>query len=141
MSIKFPITGSLLALVAGLSLATAMSARADDIGSAAVPQMAPQEETAFHAGNVSDEQLEKYVNVHLKKGEIEDKYRTQVNGAETMDEFDRIRHKMEGEVIDAIHAEDLSLEEYEQLELALGENSSLRARATQIINEKWHKGH
>ncbi len=122
----------MLVLVSGLGAASAADAQR-----AGTPQQTPPAtDPAFGSGGVSEEHLEKFANVSLKTREIEDKYKAEVERCKTMDDVERVQKKMEGELIDAIHAEDMSLEEYDQVVMAVGQDPALGARAANMMNQK-----
>ncbi|MGH8501017.1 MAG: DUF4168 domain-containing protein [Gammaproteobacteria bacterium] len=127
MLIKLFTLSSLLALMLGLGAAPSVYAQGQ------VPQTQPE---AMKPTDVSDEHLEKFANVNVKAHEIQEKYKAQVEGAKTMDDVHNIQKKMNGELVDAIQGEDLSVEEYQQVGMAVQQDPELRQRAIEKINEK-----
>jgi hypothetical protein len=85
---------------------------------------------------VSDGDLDKVASVNVKAQEIQQKYEAQVQGAKTMNDIERIQQQMEGELIDAIHEQDISLQEYQQVALAVERDPGLRARFEAMVMEK-----
>jgi hypothetical protein len=135
MLLKSVITSSLLTLALGLAAASAAYGEHPD--RAAAPQKLPQAvNEPINPANVSDEHLEKFANVTVKAQEIEDKYEAEVNGAKTMHDFEIVQQKMNDELVMAIEAEGISVEQYEQLGSAVGQDSELRHRAIAKINAK-----
>lgn len=131
MLLKLFTTSSLLALM--LSLGAAPSVYAQEQPSYQVPQGMPE---AMNPADVSDQHLEKFANVNLKAQEIQDKYKSQVDGAKTMDDIEKIQEKMNIELVDAIESEDISVEEYQQVGMAVQQDPELRKRAIAKITEQ-----
>jgi hypothetical protein len=133
MLLKFGTTNMLtLALALGVSAVT--YAQNSDLAGA--PQQVQQ---AVNPAGVSNEDLEKFANVNVRAHEIEDKYSNEINGAKTLDDVEEVQKKMNNELVDAIHREDLSVEEYQQVGTAVQQDPELRMRATHMITEKLHK--
>ncbi len=137
MLLKFRSTSSLLALALILGLSTAPAAYAEGTGQAGAPQQIPQDQPqAMNPADVTDEHLDKFANVNVKAREIQDKYLKEVDGAKTMDDIERIQQKMNSELVDAIHAEDLSVEEFQQVNAAVQQDPVLQKRVIGKINER-----
>lgn len=128
MLFKLFTTSSLLAVMLGFGAAPSVYAQDQ-----APQQMPPMQPQAMNPGDVSDEHLEKFANVNIKAQEIEDKYRSQVDGAKTMNDVEKIQEKMNGELVDAIEAEDISVEEYQKVGMAVQQDPELRRRAIEKI--------
>jgi hypothetical protein len=136
MSFNFGTTSSLLTLALSLGLGTATYAK-DSTQTEAPQQVQIAEST--NPADVSYEDLEKFTNVNVKAQEIEDKYREEVNKAKNMGDIEKVHHKMNVELVDAIHGEDLSIEEYQQVRTDVLQDPELRTRATHMISEKSRK--
>lgn len=124
---------SLITLLLAAALGASSMAYADGWESGGTAQPTP--DAPFNSG-VSEGDLVKVANVNLKAQEIQQKYEAQVQGAKTMDDVEKIQQRMESELIDAIHEQDISLEEYKQVALAVEKDPSLRARFEAMLTEK-----
>lgn len=131
MLLKLFTTSSLLALTLGLGAAP--SIHAQEQAPYQVPQDVPE---AMNPADVSDQHLEKFANVNLKAQEIQDKYKSQVDGAETMDDVEKIQEKMNLELVNAIESEDISVEDYQRVGMAVQQDPELRKRAIEKITEQ-----
>ncbi len=121
---KFGIVNSLLAFALGLIIVTVPVAYAQDWEGST---------------EITNRELDKCANVNVKAQEIQQKYEPQVNGAKTMKEFENIQARMENELIDVIHSEDISLEEYQQVATAVKQDPQLRKRFQAKVMEKIHQ--
>lgn len=124
---------SLFALLLTAALGALPMVYGDDWAPGGTAQPTPDQ--PFNAG-VSEGDLDKVANVNLKAQQIEQKYEAQVHGAKTMDDVEKIQQRMESELIDAIHEQDISLQEYQQVALAVERDPGLRARFEAIVTEK-----
>lgn len=134
MLLKLFTTSSLLASM--LVLGAAPSVYAQDQAPQQIPQAQPE---AMNPAEVSDAHLEKFANVNIKAQEIEEKYSAEVNSAKTMDDIEKIQQKMNLELVDAIEGEDISVDEYQQVGMAVQQDPELRQRAIEKISEKTEK--
>lgn len=124
MLLKFGIVNSLLAFALGLIIVTVPAAYAQDWGGST---------------GITDRDLDKCANVNVKVQEIQQKYEPQVDSAKTMDDFENIQVRMQNELIDVIHSEDLSVEEYQQVATAVQRNPQLRKRFQAKVMDKIHE--
>lgn len=130
MLLKLFATRSVLALMLGLGAMP--SVYAQDQSPRQMPPMQPE---AMNPADVSDEHLEKFANVNVKAQEIQEKYKSEIDGAETMDDVETIQEKMNGELVDAIESQDISVQEYQQVGMAVQQDPRLRQRAIEKITE------
>ncbi|MGI8739725.1 MAG: DUF4168 domain-containing protein [Gammaproteobacteria bacterium] len=131
MLLKLFATRSLLALMLGLGAMS--SVYAQNQSPQQMPSMQPE---AMNPADVSDQHLEKFANVNVKAQEIQEKYKSEVDGAKTLDDIETIQEKMNGELVDAIESEDLSVQKYQQVGMAVQQDPELRQRAIEKITEK-----
>ncbi len=124
MLLKFGIVNSLLALALGLIIVTVPAAYAQDWGGSA---------------EITDRDLDKCANVNVKAQEIQQKYEPQVGSAKTIDDIENIQARMQNELIDVIHSEDISVEEYQQVATAVQRDPQLRKRFQAKVTEKIHE--
>jgi predicted transglutaminase-like cysteine proteinase len=141
MLIKFGTANSLLALTVYAGLATATAAFAQDseqVGAQRqVPlQLAQAAPDTMNPMAITDERLDRFANVNVKAQEIQEKYKTQVDSAKTMEDLNRVQQKMNSELIDAIQSQDISVEEYQQLSTTVQQDPELLRRVTAKITEK-----
>lgn len=137
MLLKFGIASSLPLVVFALGLTTATAIYAADRDPAgASKQNPPATAQPIDPANVSNDHLEKFANVTVKAQEIEDKYEAEVDGAKTMHEFEIVQQKMNDELVSAIESEGISVEQYEQLGLAVGQDPELRNRVIAKLKRK-----
>ncbi|HKF95562.1 MAG TPA: DUF4168 domain-containing protein [Gammaproteobacteria bacterium] len=123
MSLKLGIANSVLALV--LTLGAGAAAYAQDFDT---PTMNP--------ATVSEAHLEKFANVNVKAQEIQEKYKAEVDGIKNLEDLTKVQQKMNGELVDAIQGEDMSVEEYQEVSTAVQQSPELRSRVMTKINEK-----
>lgn len=123
MLVKFGIVNSLFALALGLTIATAPTAYAQEWDGPA---------------KITDRDLDKCAHVNVKAQDIQQKYERQFDGAKTMDDIENIQARMQNELIDVIHAEDMSVEDYQQVATAVQRDPQLRKRYTKVL-EKIHE--
>lgn len=124
---------SLPALLLAATLGASPMVYADGWGPGGTAQPTP--DVPFNTG-VSEGDLVKVANVNVKAQEIQRKYEAQFDGAKTMHDVENIQQQMQGELIDAIHEQDISLEEYKQVALAVEKDPGLRARFAAMVTEK-----
>lgn len=138
MLLKFKVTNSLLAIALGLlTIGTVPAAYAQGWNDSAEP--APGQVRPMNPADVSDGDLDKFANVNVKAHEIQQKYEPQVDSAKTMDDIERIQAQMQGELIDVIHAEDISVDEYQQVATAVQQDPQLRKRFEAKVMEKFEE--
>ena len=123
MSLKLGIVNSVLALVLTLGAGTAAYAQDFD-----TPTMNP--------ATVSEAHLEKFANVNVKAQEIQEKYKAEVDRIKNLEDLTKVQQKMNGELVDAIQGEDMSVEEYQEVSTAVQQSPELRSRVMTKINEK-----
>lgn len=124
MLLKFGIVNSLLALALGLIIVTVPAAYAQDWGGSA---------------EITARDLDKCANVKVKAQKIEQKYEPQIDSAKDMEEFENVQVRMQNELIDVIHSEDISVEEYQQVATAVQRDPKLRKRFQAKVMEKIHE--
>lgn len=124
-------TRSLLALMLALGALSSANAQYQS-----PRQMQPTQPEAMNPADVSDQHLEKFANVNVKAQKIQEKYKSEVDGAKTLDDIETIQEKMNGELVDAIESEDLSVQQYQQVGMAVQQDPELRQRAMEKITEK-----
>jgi hypothetical protein len=56
-----------------------------------------------------------------------------------MEEFENVQVRMQNELIDVIHSEDISVEEYQQVATAVQRDPQLRKRFQAKVTEKIHE--
>jgi len=91
---------------------------------------------AMNPADVSDAHLEKFANVNVKAQKIQEKYSSEVDNAKTMDDVETIQKKMNGELVDAIESQDISVQKYQQVGMAVQQDPELRQRVIKKITEK-----
>jgi pyruvate/oxaloacetate carboxyltransferase len=136
---KLSVTKGLLAifLSAGLSAALpAYAQKSDQAKPGASSGTTEEMAQAIREPRVSRDDLENFANVNIKAQEIQAKYKPQLDSAKNMDDVQKVAQQMNGELIDAIHSQDLSIAEYKQVSLAVMHNAALHKRFTAIITEK-----
>lgn len=144
MLVKFSTPNTLLALALIFGVGATPAIYAENSGQAGAPQqLAQAEETTptMNPADVSEAHLEKFANISLKAHEIEAKYEDEMDRVKTMDDVEQIQQKMNGELIDAIQSEDMSVEEYELVGTAIQHDPELSKRVFAKMGEKTRQTH
>lgn len=141
MLIKFNTANSLRALTvaAGLAAATAVFAQVPDLSGAQprVPlQLAQAEPETMNPMAVTDDTLDKFANVNIEAQQIQKRYKTQITGAKTMEDITSLQQRMNGELVDAIQGQDISVDEYQQLTATVQKDPELLKRVAAKITNK-----
>jgi hypothetical protein len=90
----------------------------------------------MNPATVSEAHLEKFANVNVKAQKIQEKYKAEVDGIKNLEDLTKVQQKMNGELVDAIQGEDMSVEEYQEIGTAVQKSPELRSRVMTKINEK-----
>lgn len=101
--------------------------------------------TVFAAGSaiaqdgsdhVPKEKLEKYASAYIEAQDVIEEYQEKVGAVKTEEEADRLRKAYSKELADAVRAEDLTIEEYNDITEAVQRDPELRQRASQMISKE-----
>lgn len=82
--------------------------------------------------DVSDEQLEQFVDAMTSVQEISGKYTEQFQSAETAEDAQAIQQKAQEEMIEAVNDSGLSADEYNTIVQAVQTDEELRARMQEL---------
>lgn len=121
---------TLTTLAIAVALGTSSAAfAAPQQGNAAA--QAPMQQQAPEI-DVSDEQLEQFVDAMTSVQEISGKYTEQFQSAETAEDAQAIQQKAQEEMIEAVNDSGLSADEYNTIVQAVQTDEELRARMQEL---------
>ncbi|WP_296465487.1 DUF4168 domain-containing protein [Pigmentiphaga sp.] len=114
-----------------LLLAAASAAFAQPAGQAPAPGAAPTPPSA-PAQSVSDDQLRKFVNAAQKVGLISQEYTPKLQAAPDAAAQQQVHKEADDKMVEAVHAEGLTVDEFNGIGQALERNPALAQRAREM---------
>lgn len=97
-------------------------------------QPMPQEQQ--EAPDVSDEQIEQFVDAYINLSDVREDYTTRVQEAEDQEEAQAIQEEANEAMTAAIEDAGLSMEEYQEVAMAINADSEIRERVTSMLEER-----
>ena len=126
------ITSLALALALGLSGAQAL---AQDYGSGEEGQQDPGMEQSQKPADFSDEELQQFVNLQDRIGEIREEYVSQIEAAESEDKARQLQQEAQSEMVSAIEDAGMSVQEYNAIAVAYNSNPDIQKRVDEMADE------
>jgi len=83
----------------------------------------------------TDEQLERYVAAARKVAEVAQEYQPQLEQAEDQAAQQQIMQEADEKMVAAVEADGFSVEEYNGISLAIQQDSELRQKVEQMVNQ------
>jgi len=118
-------------VLAGMLAAAPVSAVAQQ---AAPQQGAPSQ--AAPAADYSDDKLESYAEAVVGIQEVNQKWQTEMNAAESQEEADKIREQSFTEMEEVVQDKGLTVQEYNDITVAAQSNPDLNQKILAMINEE-----
>lgn len=95
---------------------------------------APQQQDTMP--DVSEEQIEAFVQAYVQLSQVREEYTARVQAAENQEEARQLQQEANDAMTAAIEEAGLSVEEYQQVALAINANAELRERVTEMLSEE-----
>lgn len=95
---------------------------------------APQQQDTMP--DVSEEQIEAFVQAYIQLSQVREEYTARVQAAEDQEEARELQQEANDAMTTAIEEAGLSVEEYQQVALAINANAELRERVTERLSEE-----
>lgn len=86
--------------------------------------------------DVSEEQIEAFVQAYVRLSEVREEYTARVQAAEDQEEARQLQQEANEAMTTAIEETGLSVEEYQQVALAINADAELRDRVTEMLSEE-----
>ncbi len=125
------ITSLALALALGLTGAQAL---AQDYGSGE-GQQDPGMEQSQQPADFSDEELQQFVDLQDRIGEIREEYVSQIEAAESEDKARQLQQEAQSEMVSAIEDAGMSVQEYNAIAVAYNSNPDVQKRVDEMAGE------
>ncbi|MEQ6886144.1 DUF4168 domain-containing protein [Salicola sp. Rm-C-2C1-2] len=126
------ITSLALALALGL---TGTQALAQDYGSGEEGQQDPGMEQSQKPADFSDEELQQFVDLQDRIGEIRKEYVSQIEAAESEDKARKLQQEAQSEMVTAIEDAGMSVQEYNAIAVAYNSNPDIQKRVDEMAGE------
>lgn len=126
----------------GLTLALAMAisgsqVMAQDYGGAEGQnqQSQPMKQSKQQAADFSDEQLQQFVDLQDKIGEIREKYVSKIESAESEDKARELQQEAQSAMVSAIEEAGMSVQDYNAIAVAYNSNPDIQKRVDEMADE------
>lgn len=86
--------------------------------------------------DVSEDQIEAFVQAYVRLSEVREEYTARVQGADDEEEARELQQEANEAMTTAIEEAGLSVEEYQQVALAINADAELRGRVTEMLSEE-----
>lgn len=96
----------------------------------------PMPQQQQEAPDVSDEQIEQFVDAYINLSDVREDYTTRVQEAEDQEEAQAIQEEANEAMTAAIEDAGLSMEEYQEVAMAINADSEIRERVTSMLEER-----
>ena len=126
------ITSLALALALGMTGAQAL---AQDYGSGEGQQQDPGMEQSQQPADFSDEELQQFVDLQDRIGEIREEYVSQIEAAESEDKARQLQQEAQSEMVSAIEDAGMSVQEYNAIAVAYNSNPDVQERVDEMAGE------
>ncbi|MGM0450685.1 MAG: DUF4168 domain-containing protein [Pseudomonadota bacterium] len=126
------ITSLALALALGLTGAQAL---AQDYGSDEGQQQDPGMEQSQEPADFSDEELQQFVDLQDRIGEIREEYVSQIEDAESEDKARELQQEAQSEMVSAIEDAGMSVQEYNAIAVAYNSNPDIQERVDEMAGD------
>lgn len=95
---------------------------------------APQQQDTMP--DVSEEQIEAFAQAYVQLSQVREEYTARVQAAENQEQARELQQEANDAMTAAIEEAGLSVEEYQQVALAINANAELRERVTEMLSEE-----
>jgi hypothetical protein len=102
----------------------------------AVEQAEPMPQQQNTLPEVSEEQIQAFVQAYVSLSEVREEYSTRVQEAENQEEARQLQQEANNAMTTAIEDAGLTVEEYQQVALAINANAEIRERVTEMLSEQ-----
>lgn len=130
----------MIPLLSGLLLAMPMHAMAQDDGTAqdeGQSETYEQEPDAMaEEQDFDDETLEQFADAYVEVGEIHREYSERLQGAEATEDAQELQQQANDEMVEAIQASGLEVQEYSAVAAALERDPDMREQVVGMIEER-----
>ena len=126
------ITSLAFALTLGLTGAQAL---AQDYGSGEDQQQDPGMEQSQQPADFSDEELQQFVDLQDRIGEIREEYVSQIESAESEDKARQLQQEAQSEMVTAIEDAGMSVQEYNAIAVAYNSNPDIQERVDEMAGD------
>lgn len=127
------ITSLALALTLGLAGTQAL---AQDYGSEEGQQQDPaMEEQSQQKADFSDEELEQFVGLQDRIGEIREEYVSQIEEADSEDKARQLQQEAQSEMVSAIEDAGMSVQEYNAIAVAYNSNPDVQEKVDEMAGD------
>lgn len=123
-----------LALALTLAM-TGAPALAQDYGSGEGQKQDPGMEQSQKAADFSDDELQQFVGLQDRIGEIREEYVSQIEAADSEDKARKLQQEAQSEMVSAIEDAGMSVQEYNAIAVAYNSNPDIQKRVDEMAGK------